>query len=244
MIADGNRPSSGSGAKIWSICSSGGAGGGAGDCATLVNPTTSAAPSANGRAVRARARIPERAERNHETGEAMNDNEQNPIVAMAMKLRARRDLGAAIDSATQTTPAASTGNAEASFATDADASFAALAETLAIGSKRLNSILGKNGVTFVRLEKPLRLRLRFGGLRVALDLDRERQLVLVSGLDLDGEYQFDTSADVPALINLSKLSTDAGYGEPLTAATLLKTIAQDAELPRPAHLDAPGPMRF
>ena len=27
-------------------------------------------------------------------------------------------------------------------------------------------------------------------------------------------------------------------------STLLKTIAQDAELPRPPHLDAPGPMRF
>jgi len=168
----------------------------------------------------------------------MNDDEQqqNPIVAMAMKLRARRDLGAAIDSATQNAPAASPG--------DADASFAALADTLAIASKRLNSILGKNGVTFVRLEKPLRLRLRFRGRRISLDLDRERQLVIVSGLNLDGEYQFDTSADVPALINLSKLSTEAGYGEALTGATILKQIAQDAELPRPPHLDAPGPMRF
>ncbi len=166
----------------------------------------------------------------------MNDNEQNPIVAMAMKLRARRDLGAAIDSATSDAAPPSGG--------DADASFAALADSLAIGTKRLNSILGKAGVTFVRLEKPLRLRLRFAGRRVALDLDRERQLVLVSGIDLDGQYQFDPSADVPALINLSKLSTDDGYGEALTAATLLKTIAQDAELPRPAHLDAPGPMRF
>jgi hypothetical protein len=153
-----------------------------------------------------------------------------------MKLRARRDLGAAIDSATQ--------NAPASLAGDADSSFAALADGLAVGSKRLNSILGKNGVTFVRLEKPLRLRLRFGDRRVALDLDRERQLVIVTGIELDGEYQFDTSAGVPALINLSKLSTEAGYGEALTAATLLKAIAQDAEMPRPPHLDAPGPMRF
>jgi len=166
----------------------------------------------------------------------MNDNEQNPIVAMAMKLRARRDLGAAIDSATNDAPPLDAG--------DADASFAALADALAIGTKRLNSILGKAGVTFVRLEKPLRLRLRFGGRRIALDLDRERQLVLVTGIDLDGQYQFDPSANVPALINLSKLSTEDGYGEALTAATLLKTIAQDAELPRPAHLDAPGPMRF
>lgn len=170
----------------------------------------------------------------------MNDdhNVQNPIVAMAMKLRARRDLGAAIDSATQNTSASKGGEA------DAEALFVALAQALAIGTKRLNSILGKNGVTFIRLEKPLRLRLRFGGRRVALDLDRERQLVVASGLDLDGEYQFDTSADGPALINLSKLSTDPGYGEAVTAATLLKTIAQDAELPRPPHLDAPGPMRF
>ena len=96
----------------------------------------------------------------------------------------------------------------------------------------------------MRLEKPLRLRLRFGTKRISLDLDRERQLVIVAGEGLDGEYQFDTSADVPALINLSLLSTEEGYGEPLTGSALLKTIAADAELPRPAHLDAPGPMRF
>ena len=168
----------------------------------------------------------------------MNEDEhqQNPIVAMAMKLRARRDLGAAIDSALQQAPVSRAG--------DAEASFVALADALAIGTKRLNSILGNDGVTFVRLEKPLRLRLRFRGRRIALDLDRERQLVVTTGLDLGGEYQFDTGADVPALINLSKLSTEAGYGDALTAATLLKAIAQDAELPRPPHLDAPGPMRF
>lgn len=168
----------------------------------------------------------------------MNDDQQqqNPIVAMAIKLRARRDLGAAIDSATGTAPSVKS--------SDADTSFAALADTLAIGTKRLNSILGKNGVTFVRLEKPLRVRLRFRGRRLALDLDRERQLVVVGGLGLDGEYQFDTGSESPALINLSKLSTEAGYGDPLTAATILKLVAQDAELPRPPHLDAPGPMRF
>lgn len=168
----------------------------------------------------------------------MNDDEaqQNPIVAMAMKLRARRDLGAAIDSATE--------NAGYGPGQDAASAFLALADTLSIGSKRLNSILGKNGVTFIRLENPLRLRLRFRGRRIALDLDRTRQLVLVAGLELDGEYQFDTGADAPALINLSKLSTEAGYGEALSGASLLKLIAQDAELPRPPHLDAPGPMRF
>ncbi len=167
----------------------------------------------------------------------MNDDEaQNPIVAMALKLRARRDLGAAIDSATGTVPVPATD--------DAQTSFAALGDTLALGTKRLNSILGKDGVTFIRLERPLRLRLRFRGRRIALDLDRARQLVVIAGLDLDGEYQFETGAAVPALINLSKLSTEAGYGEVLTAAGILKAIAQDAELPRPPHLDAPGPMRF
>jgi hypothetical protein len=164
-------------------------------------------------------------------------SEQNPIVAMAMKLRAKRDLGSAIDSATHDAPAANTG--------DADASFAALAAALAIGSKRLNSILAKNGVTFIRLEQPLRLRLRWRSRRIALDLDREHALVRVSGdASLDGQYQFDPNSATPALINVSRLSTEAGYGEPLTAAALLKTIAQDAELPRPPHLDAPGPMRF
>ena len=165
-----------------------------------------------------------------------DDPQQNPIVAMATRIRARRDLGAAIDSATAD---------GARPATDDDESrFAALADVLAVGTKRLNSILGKNGVTFVRLEKPLRLRLRFGTKRISLDLDRERQLVVVTGVGLDGEYQFDTSADVPALINLSKLSTEDGYGDALTGSALLKTISADAELPRPAHLDAPGPMRF
>jgi hypothetical protein len=127
---------------------------------------------------------------------------------------------------------------------DDESRFAALADVLAIGTKRLNSILGKNGVTFVRLEKPLRLRLRFGTKRISLDLDRVHQLVSITGEGLDGEYQFDTAADVPALINTSKLSTDEGYGDALTGSALLKTISADAELPRPAHLDAPGPMRF
>lgn len=161
---------------------------------------------------------------------------ENPIVAMATRIRARRDLGAAIDSATA--------GAGSGAANDDDARFAALADVLATGTKRLNSILGKNGVTFVRLEKPLRLRLRFRDKRISLDLDRERQLVVVNGAGLEGEYQFDTSSDVPALINLSKLSTDAGYGDALTGSVLLKTIAEDAELPRPAHLDAPGPLTF
>jgi hypothetical protein len=161
---------------------------------------------------------------------------QNPIVAMATRIRARRDLSAAIDSATAESTQTAAG--------DDESRFAALADVLATGTKRLNSILGKNGVTFVRLEKPLRLRLRFGAKRISLDLDRERQLVIVTGLGLDGEYQFDTSAGVPALINLSKLSTEEGYGDALTGSALLKTISADAELPRPAHLDAPGPMRF
>src|ERR1700677_786912 len=100
---------------------------------------------------------------------------QNPIVAMATRIRARRDLGAAIDSATADGPLPA--------GDDDESRFAALAEVLATGAKRLNSILGKNGVTFVRLEKPLRLRLRFGPKRISLDLDRERQLVIVAGLE-------------------------------------------------------------
>lgn len=162
---------------------------------------------------------------------------QNPIVAMATRIRARRDLGAAIDSATANVAAAG-----AADAADAEAQLAALADVLATGAKRLNAILGRNGVTFVRLEKPLRLRLRFRDKRISIDLDRERQLVAISGLGLDGEYQFATDASVPALINLSKLSTEAGYGDALTGSALLKTIAADAELPRPAHLDASGPI--
>ena len=169
----------------------------------------------------------------------MNEHDetpQNPIVAMATRIRARRDLGAAIDSATVDVTPPPMG--------DDESRFAALAGVLAIGTKRLNSILGKNGVTFVRLEKPLRLRLRYQQKRISLDLDREQQLVMVTGCDLDGAYQFETASDVPALINTSKLSTDEGYGDVITGSALLKMISSDAELPRPAHLDAPGPMRF
>ena len=164
------------------------------------------------------------------------DEPQNPIVAMAEKLRARRDLGAAIESATA--------GAGVPRGDDAEARFAALAEVLAVGSKRLNSVLGaRTGVTLVRLENPPRLRLRFRRQRIALDLDARRQLVLISGAGLDGEYQF-LDAEVPALMNLSKFSTDAGYRDALTGSDLLKTVAEDAQLPRPAHLDAPGPLSF
>ena len=164
------------------------------------------------------------------------DEPQNPIVAMAERLRARRDLGAAIDSATA--------GAAPVRGDDAAARFGALAEVLATGTKRLNSILGKrSGVTLVRLERPPRLRLRLGGKRIALDLDEARQLVVIAGAGLDGEYQF-LDAEVPALMNLSKISTDAGYRDALTGSQLLKMIAEDAELPRPAHLDAPGPLSF
>jgi hypothetical protein len=164
------------------------------------------------------------------------DQEQNPIVAMAQKIRARRDLGAAIDSATS--------NVETPRGDDAASRFAALADVIAIGTKRLNSILGKrSGVTFVRLESPPRIRLRFRDQRIALDLDLARQLVVVSGAGLDGEYQF-IDGETPALMNLSRFSTDAGYRDAMTGSLLLKTISQDAQLPRPAHLDEPGPMRF
>jgi len=166
----------------------------------------------------------------------MDEHEQNPIVAMAQRIRARRDLGAAIDSATAQSPPGPAG--------DAAARFTALADVVAVGAKRLNSILGRRtGVTVVRLDNPPRLRLRFREQRIALDLDLVHQLVLISGAGLDGEYQF-VESDTPALMNLSRLSTEAGYGDALTGSSLLKVIAADAELPRPAHLDEPGPMRF
>ena len=165
-----------------------------------------------------------------------DDLNPNPIVAMAMRIRARKDVGAAIDSGTP--PPAAQADAGAA------ASLSAFADALAVGAKRLNSILGKDGVTFVRLEKPLRVRLRFRDKRVRLDLDEARQLVIIAGLGLDGEYQFDSGAATPALINLSMLSTDAGYGDALTPNVVLKTIAQEAELARPAHLDAMGPIKL
>ncbi len=167
---------------------------------------------------------------------------------MAEKIRARRELGAAIDSATTTglrdTAVPGAGAADSPAGDDAAARFAALGEVLAIGTKRLNAILGvRTGVTLVRMDSPPRLRLRFRDLRIALDLDLARQLVIVRGGGLDGEYQF-IDGETPALMNLSKFSTDEGYRDALTGSGLLKTIAADAQLPRPAHLDEPGPMRF
>jgi hypothetical protein len=164
-----------------------------------------------------------------------NGTELNPIVALAQRLRTRRQLESAVDSAT---PAA---NAEG---TGARPQLDAFALALAVGAKRLNSILGRSGVTFVRLENPLRIRLRFRGKRVGLSLDEERQLVILAGEGFDGEYQFDTSGEAPALINLSKLSTEPGYGRALTPNALLKKIVEDAELPRPAGLDGLGPLQF
>src|SRR6185312_10884614 len=100
------------------------------------------------------------------------------------------------------------------------------------------------GVKLVRLERPLRLRLRFGEHRVSLELDDVNQLVRIKGLDLDGDYQFDPNTGVPALVNLSKISTESGYGEDLTASALLKQLASDAELQPPSHLHGPGPLTF
>ncbi len=163
------------------------------------------------------------------------DREPNPIVALAQRLRARQDIERAIDSAT---PAVEPRTSDVRSQLDA------FALALAVGVKRLNSILGKGGVTFVRLEKPLRVRLRFREKRVSLDLDEARQLVIVAGGGVGGEYQFDPSADPPALINLSQLSTEPGYGVALTPNLLLKKVAEDAELPRPAGLDGLGPLQF
>lgn len=160
-----------------------------------------------------------------------DDLNPNPIVAMAMRIRARRDLAAAVDASAHAAPPPG--------GSDAAASLTAFADALKIGTQRLESILGRNAITFVRLERPLRVRLRFRDKRVSLDLDAGQQLVIVRGLGFDGEYQFIPDAPVPALINLSKLSTDEGYGDALTPSILLKTITQDAQLPRPAHLDPP-----
>ena len=162
---------------------------------------------------------------------------QNPIVAAAERIRAKRELGKVIDAAS--------GQPVSRRPEDAEESLRLFAENAATGCKRLNAILGKrNGITFVRLERPLRVRLRFREDRVGLELDDIHQTVRVSGLGLDGEYQFDPTANVPSLINLSKISTEEGYGRRLTASSLLKLLAADAELPKPDHLTGPGPLSF
>ena len=150
---------------------------------------------------------------------------QNPIVAAATRIRARREIDRAVDAI---------GDRAVPFE-DAESAFAAFGAQLAAGAKRLNAIVGeRTGVKFIRIERPARLRLRFGEKRVSLDLDEVHQLVRISGLGLDGEWQFNPDAAVPSLINLSKISTEAGYGDALTPSSLLREIAKDAELPPPA----------
>ncbi|HTU83350.1 MAG TPA: hypothetical protein VMF61_14545 [Candidatus Acidoferrales bacterium] len=162
---------------------------------------------------------------------------QNPIVAAATRIRARREIDRAVDAAT--------GEPVARRPEDAEESLRLFAEQLTLGARRLNAILGeRRGVKIVVLERPLRVRVRFAQRRAGLDLDDVHQLVRVNGFEEDGEYQFDPDAGVPSLINLSKISTDAGYGDRLTASSLLKWIASEAELPPPDHANAPGPLRF
>ena len=161
---------------------------------------------------------------------------QNPIVEAASRLRARRELGKLIDESGEPAPQRKP--------EDAEESLRLFARNLNDGVRRLNSILGPHAVRVITLERPLRLRVRFGEKRVSLELDDVQQLVRISGMDLDGDYQFDLAAATPALINLSKISTDAGYGDALTASSLLMLIAQDAELPRPSHLDRSGPIQL
>jgi hypothetical protein len=161
---------------------------------------------------------------------------QNPIVAAASRIRARREIERAIDAGGATAPRRPE---------DAEESLRLFGDQLVMGCKRLNSILGeRNGVKLIRLERPLRIRLRFREERVSLELDDVHQLVRIGGHGLDGEYQFDPESDIPALINLSKISTEEGYGERLTPSSLLKSIASEAELPLPDHLNAPGPLQF
>jgi hypothetical protein len=147
---------------------------------------------------------------------------QNPIVEAATKIRARRELERAIDAAA--------GEVVARKPEDAEESLRLFAEHVRAGSRRFNAIAGeRNGVKLVVLERPLRLRLRFRDDRIALDLDEINQLVRAKGFGLDGDYQFDLAAEVPALINLSKISTEAGYGERLTASSLLKLLTSSDE---------------
>lgn len=158
---------------------------------------------------------------------------QNPIVAAAERIRARRAVADAADGGE---------GAPATF-DDAETGLRALATSLAEGIVRINAVVGeRDGVRLVRLEKPLRLRLRFREKRIVFDLDDPQQLVRVAGCGFDGAYQFVPDSAVPALINVSIVSTEAGYGEALTASSFLKTIARDAELPRPSHLDRSGPI--
>lgn len=158
---------------------------------------------------------------------------QNPIVAAASRIRARREIDKALD-----VPGSAAYE-------DAQTSFAAFGKGLQVGIKRLNAILGeRTGVKFIHLMRPERLRLRFQDKRIALDLDEVHQLVRVTGSDLDGEYQFAPVEGPPSLINVSKVSTETGYGDALTPSALLRLLAQDAEIEPPEHLQGPGPLQF
>jgi len=87
---------------------------------------------------------------------------QNPIVAAAEKIRARRTVEAAADGE---------GEIRREF-DDAESGLRAFAKSTADGIVRINAIIGeRDGIRLVSLEKPLRLRIRFKDKRIALEAD-------------------------------------------------------------------------
>jgi len=156
----------------------------------------------------------------------------NPIVDMAMRLRARKDLDEAVEASTRR-PAPQPG-------VDTEARLRAFADGLAGGIKKLNSILGqRNGVTLVRLERPFRVTLRFREKRVTVKLADDGEHVRVSGAQWEGEYAFEPSTNAlfpKAWFEASASVSEPPRGqddEPLTPSSLLRELTRDAMLPPP-----------
>ena len=89
----------------------------------------------------------------------MDSENPNPIVAMAQRIRARRDLESAIDAAPAETGALTAANAEEALE--------AFGQALQRGLKLLNAILGKDGVTYVRLDGSVGILANGAGLAMA-----------------------------------------------------------------------------
>jgi len=160
----------------------------------------------------------------------------NPIVDLAMRLRARRDLNEAVESSARQ-PALPPG-------IDTEERLRVFADGLAGGVKKLNAILGqRNGVTLVRLERPLRVTLRFRNTRVTIKPTSDGQYVRVSGGGWDGEFGFEPSTNALFPKAWFEPSSSASEGEPLTPSSMLRELTRDAMLPPPSPPDL-GPLQF
>lgn len=175
----------------------------------------------------------------NQAGMSEEPHNPNPIVDLAMRLRARRDLNQAVEASSQQGPPPPPGVAT-------EERLRSFADGLAGGIKKLNAILGqKNGATLVRLEKPFRIALRFREKRVTIRPAQDGQYVRITGAGWDDEYGFEpsTNALFPRAWFEASSSPSVSQGEALTPSSMLRELTRDAMLPPPAPPEI-GPLQL